>query len=112
MASLRSTEVDSKLKLYPATCFRFSKAGRPDPAVVALRMLLLLYCNCDVFYFAVLVKRFFKSGRSYRVICGRLAEVHGHKRRCVVLMYIRERGSVLYLGMAQEFWDFAKFAIA
>ncbi len=25
---------------------------------------------------------------------------------------IRERGSVLYLGMAQEFWDFAKLAIA
>ncbi len=24
---------------------------------------------------------------------------------------IRERGSVLYLGMAQEFWDFAKLAI-
>ncbi len=26
--------------------------------------------------------------------------------------YIRERGSVLYLGMAQECWDFAKLAIA
>ncbi len=25
---------------------------------------------------------------------------------------IRERGSVLYLGMAQEFWDFAKLPIA
>ncbi len=25
---------------------------------------------------------------------------------------IRERGSVLYLGMAQECWDFAKLAIA
>ncbi len=26
--------------------------------------------------------------------------------------FIRERGSVLYLGMAQECWDFAKLAIA
>ncbi len=25
---------------------------------------------------------------------------------------IREHGSVLYLGMAQEFWDFAKLAMA
>ncbi len=27
------------------------------------------------------------------------------------LVYIRERGSVLYLGMALECWDFAKLAI-
>ncbi len=26
------------------------------------------------------------------------------------MLLIRERGSVLYLGMAQEFWDFANFS--
>ncbi len=31
-----------------------------------------------------------------------------HKRA----LSFRERGNVLYLGMAQEFWDFAKLAIA
>ncbi len=29
----------------------------------------------------------------------------------VLLADIRERGGVLYLGMAQEFWDFANLAI-
>ncbi len=29
-----------------------------------------------------------------------------------VYCFIRERGSVLYLGMAQKFWDFANLAIA
>ncbi len=37
---------------------------------------------------------------------------HKHKAHKAHSMcaYIRERGSVLYLGMAQEFWDFANFS--
>ncbi len=41
----------------------------------------------------------------------RVNVIHDHRVRQVI-QAIRERGSVLYLGMALECWDFAKLAIA
>ncbi len=50
--------------------------------------------------------------------CGSIFEssctpnIDGFSTFVVVAIVIRERGSVLYLGMALECWDFAKLAIA